>query len=72
MLRGMKTNRTDREAFVPARRAAASLGVPIAWLKREAEAGRVPAVRAGRRLLIHLDDARATLAERAKAGEGVR
>ena len=55
-------------AFVPIRRAASALGVPLAWLKREAEAGRVPAVCAGRRWFIHLDRAHAQLAERAATG----
>lgn len=56
--------------FVPIRRAASALGVPIAWLKREAEAGRVPAVRAGRRWLIHLESAHAQLAQRAESSDG--
>lgn len=55
------------QVFVPIRRAASALGVPIAWLKREAEAGRVPAVRAGRRWLIHLERSRAVLSDRAEA-----
>ena len=55
-------------AFVPIRRAASALGVPLAWLKREAEAGRVPAVRAGRRWFVHLDRAHAQLADRAASG----
>jgi excisionase family DNA binding protein len=57
--------------FVPIPDAAERLGVPLAWLKREAEAGRVPAVRAGRRWLVHLDRTREALA-RLAAGDGVR
>jgi hypothetical protein len=40
--------------FVPLHQAAMRLGVPIAWLKAEADAGRVPHLRAGRRLLFKL------------------
>ena len=53
--------------FVPIRRAAVALGVPLAWLKREAESGGVPAVRAGRQWLVHMDRARAVLAKRAES-----
>ena len=37
------------------------LGVPVAWLQSEAEAGRVPVIRAGRRLLMDLDAVRQSL-----------
>ena len=57
-------------AFVPIRRAAAALGVPLAWLKREAEADRVPAVRAGRRWLVHFERTQAQLADRASGTAG--
>ena len=46
---------------------ARELRVPIAWLREEVEAGRVPSLRAGRRLLIHLPTVRRLLVERAKA-----
>jgi hypothetical protein len=39
--------------------------VPVAWLRAEAEAGRVPCLRAGRSLLFHLDAVTEALAERA-------
>ena len=60
---GMSRN---QQTFIPIRRAAALLGVPVAWLRREAEAGRVPAVRAGTRWLVHLDRAQTVLTERAE------
>ena len=44
----------NHESFVPLRRAASRLGVPIAWLKAEAEAGRVAHLKVGRRLLFNL------------------
>ena len=45
--------------------AATTLGVPIAWLKREAIEGRVPCLRAGRRFLFDLDLVRESLLEKA-------
>ncbi|MFK7883905.1 MAG: helix-turn-helix domain-containing protein [Phycisphaerales bacterium] len=55
----------QRPAFVAVTEAAELLGIPLAWMKREAEAGRIPAVRAGRRWLVHLERTQAILAERA-------
>ncbi len=64
----------DREThFVNIRRAARLLGVPLAWLRREIIAGRVPALRAGRQWRVNIDDARRALSQRARReGEGVR
>lgn len=62
------SDQVQEETFVPIRRAAAVLGVPFAWLQREAEVGRVPAVRAGRRWLVHLEETREVLAKRAWEG----
>jgi len=58
--------------FVPIRRAASKLGVPIAWLQTEAEAGRIPAIKAGRRWLVHLERARIKLAEYAEDEGGTK
>jgi excisionase family DNA binding protein len=41
------------------------LGVPVKWLRAEAEAGRIPCLRAGERLLFVADVVVATLVERA-------
>jgi hypothetical protein len=38
--------------FIPLSLAALRLGVPAAWLKAEAKAGRVPALFVGRRILF--------------------
>lgn len=46
---------------------ATALGVPAAWLRREAQAGRVPSLKAGRRLLFDLGDVSAALAARTRA-----
>jgi hypothetical protein len=50
-----------------------ALGLPRAWLKAEALAGRLPCLRVGRNTLLFDPDAvRAALARRAALGEGVR
>lgn len=59
-------NQKIKTTFVPIRRAASDLGVPIAWLESEARAGRIPAIKAGRRWLVHLELARTKLAESAE------
>ena len=46
------------------------LSLSVAWLKAEAEAGRVPHLKAGRRRLFNVDAVRDCLLKRA-AGEGV-
>lgn len=53
------------ESFIPLRRAASRLGVPIAWLKQEAEAGRLPHLKIGRRFVFNLAAVEVTLLERA-------
>ena len=54
--------------FVMVAVAAVRLGVPAAWLKREAETGRVPSIRAGRSILVNPESVKAALLARA-AGE---
>lgn len=60
---GMDTKQNP-EAFISLRVAAARLGVPAAWLKSEAEANRIPHLRAGRRILVNVRAVRAALIER--------
>ncbi len=43
-------------------------GLPAAWLKREADAGRLPCIRAGRRRMFDLGAVLSALAERQKSG----
>lgn len=45
-------------------------GITHAWLKQEAEAGRIPCMRAGRRLLFNVEAVEESLIERATNGEG--
>ncbi len=65
--------KTNISTFVPVIQASHELGVPTAWLNREAKAGRIPSIRAGRRWLVHLERTRTKLAESAEhQGEGVQ
>lgn len=43
-------------------------GLPVAWLRREADTGRLPCIRAGRRRMFDLDAVLKALAE--KQGKG--
>ncbi len=68
-------NTATSKSFVPLDRAAAHLGVPAAWLKAEAKAGRVPHLKAGRRMLFHLGTVEQSLQVRAEtevSGDGTR
>lgn len=66
----METN----HALLPLSAVARQLRVPIRWLKAEAEAGRVPALRAGSQFLCDPSAVEAALLERARitAEEGRR
>lgn len=55
---------------LPLHKAARCLRVPARWLREEIEAGRVPALRARRAILVHVPTVARLLAERAKAGTG--
>ncbi len=46
--------------------AAARIGVPREWLKREAIEGRIPCLVAGRRILVDFEQVKRLLAERVK------
>jgi len=69
----MNDAKSQSESFLPLRRAAARLGVPAAWLRGEAVAGRVPHLRVGRRLLVNPQAVERVLLERAQqaVAEGV-
>jgi hypothetical protein len=55
---------TTRIAFVPAIELANELGLPLAWLKAEAKAGRIPSLQVARRQMFDANAVRAVLAER--------
>ena len=57
--------------FIPLKLAARRLGVPLAWLRDEIESGRLPGLKAGRAILVHVPTVAKQLTERAKAGEEV-
>lgn len=52
--------------YIPIGQTAHRLGVPTAWLKREADAGRLPCLRVGRRRMFAPDAVRAELDRRAR------
>ena len=54
---------TQPETFTSLRCAAAQLGVPVNWLRQEADAGRVPCLRVGRRRLFSVPDLQRILLE---------
>lgn len=61
---------TQNRTFVPIRRAASELGIPVSWLEQQAKDSSIPAIRAGRRWLVHLERTRAKLTKIAEqAGE---
>lgn len=69
---GMMSRTTFPTDPLPLNKAARCLRVPAGWMRAEVEAGRLPALRAGRAILIHVPTVARLLAERAQqvAGEG--
>jgi len=51
---------------LPLSRAARCLHVPAKWMRNEVDAGRLPALRAGRAILIHVPTVAKLLADRAR------
>ena len=56
----------EHETFISLQRLAQRLGLPAAWLKAEAEAGDIPSLRAGRRLVFNHEAVERALIERAR------
>ncbi|MEI8195462.1 MAG: hypothetical protein WCI73_06100, partial [Phycisphaerae bacterium] len=67
---GMHTFKSQSESFLPLRRAAVRLGVPVAWLRAEADAGRIPCLRVGRRLMVNQQTVEAALLARTTQAGG--
>ena len=61
----MSTSVRQPETFINLSRAASHLGVPVKWLSAEADAGRVPYIRAGRGRLFNLESVRLVLISKA-------
>lgn len=59
-------NPNDDAVFLTIDSAAYRLGVPVAWLKREAKYGRVPSLLVGNRLMLNLEQTKATLLKQAE------
>lgn len=56
--------------LIPIGAMARILGVTARWLRAEAEAGRIPSLRAGKRILVDRETVEAIMLERAKAPQG--
>ena len=63
-----------RKTFISLHDLSQRSGLPSSWLRSEAEAGRLPSLRAGRRLMFHAETVERVLLERAarqvQAAEG--
>jgi excisionase family DNA binding protein len=55
----------DDKVFQPLVRAASRLGVPTPWLRRQADEGRIPCLKIGRRILVDIDVLTRLLEDRA-------
>ena len=59
---------TEHPRPLPIARVARMLRVPVKWLRAEAEAGRIPHLRAGRAMLCDLETVERILLQRARQG----
>ena len=59
----------DSTKYISITELARTTGLPLAWLKDEAKAGRIPRLLVGRRLLFDPEAVDRVLAERAGRGE---
>ena len=55
----------ERQTFITLHVLARRLGLPAAWLKAEALAGRIPSLKAGRRMMFEPDAVERALRQRA-------
>ncbi len=55
--------------LLPVNVVARRLRIPAKWLRDEAEAGRIPCLRAGNRILCDLEAVEAALLDRAREGQ---
>ena len=62
-----QTKSETERTFVPLPTLAYRLGLSGSWLKAEAEAGRLPCLRVGRKLMFNIEAIEATLVERARS-----
>ena len=59
----------EKRDLIPLTTEARRLRVSSKWLREEAEAGRIPALRAGKTFLVHPPSVEAALIQRAKGEE---
>lgn len=57
---------TNTETFVSLKHAASELGFPVRWLEQQAQVNAIPAIRVGRRWLVHLERSRVKLTQLAE------
>ena len=62
----MMDARLPTQQYVPVQVAATRLGLPVAWLKAELEAGRLPGLQLKRRRVVNVDDVAQVLRERSR------
>jgi hypothetical protein len=60
----------DGKTFVSLIKAAGTLGLPVAWLRREAREGHIPCLRAGRQFLFNIETIREELLSRCAPEQG--
>ena len=62
----MDATSTFPDVAIPLNQAARCLRVPATWLRNEADVGRVPCLRAGNSILIHVPTVASLLRDRAQ------
>jgi excisionase family DNA binding protein len=62
----------DERTFIPLFRMASLAGVPETWLRAEVDAGRLPHLRTGRRILVNRDEIERALMARAAQAAPVK
>lgn len=58
------------KTFIPLHALSQRLGLPVAWLKAEAIAGRIPSLRISRRFMFNPNAVEQNLINRARASRG--
>ena len=60
----------DAKTFVTVYELSRRLGLPVAWLKSEAEARRIPSLRTRSRIMFNTQDVERVLMDRARKAKG--
>ena len=67
-----KGSMRENDTYISVLELSNALGLPLAWLKAEAKAGRIPSLQVGRRHLFNAEAVRRELAERTGNRKGGR